>query len=568
MNFFKSVIFEKKFYEKENYLLRILLIFLLFSFLRGWPFANENIIKWEITFNNLFYTLINGVYNFILCLIPVLFFRKKIKLYWISIITIAALSNLINFIHLFQYKTPISMGAFAVIFETNPQESSEFFRLLNIKDVLIAIILAFLPFFLLIKFKIKTDLGIKSKLVLITILFFFSSILIILNHSIKKEKINFLSFSFTHSYLYEDGKRIAYYIREKRHLNNLRKKRADFQFAIKNNNINEKQVFVLVIGESASRHHMGLYGYKRNTTPYLDTLKNLYVFNNVISPSTQTRTAIMNILTLATVKNMQLYYEKGSIITAARNAGFSTYWISNQMKFGISDTDVSVIADDSDETFYLNIDWHTNSLDEKILPVLDKILAKEENKQFIIVHLLGSHFDYFKRYRDNPEFVLSDNYKFPDYLSREQKKTIDEYDNSIRYTDYVLYSIIKQIQNLDCLSAVIYLSDHAEEVYDTEKTGIGHGSPLLSKYVVDIPFIIWFSDIYLNLHNSLFNKPTEYLERSYSTENLFHTLSDLMYLHFPEYDSTKSLVNENYKAESLFVLNSENTVIKYEDIKK
>jgi len=48
-------------------------------------------------------------------------------------------------------------------------------------------------------------------------------------------------------------------------------------------------VYVLILGESTARSHMGLYGYERQTTPRLNSISNsLWTFNDVISPNTHT----------------------------------------------------------------------------------------------------------------------------------------------------------------------------------------------------------------------------------------------------------------------------------------
>jgi len=46
---------------------------------------------------------------------------------------------------------------------------------------------------------------------------------------------------------------------------------------------------VVVIGESASKYHQGLYGYSRQTNPLLNSIRDqLYIFDSVISPHSHT----------------------------------------------------------------------------------------------------------------------------------------------------------------------------------------------------------------------------------------------------------------------------------------
>ena len=49
------------------------------------------------------------------------------------------------------------------------------------------------------------------------------------------------------------------------------------------------RTYVFIVGESANRNHLSLYGYKRNTTPKLEAMRDeLVVFEDVISPDTHT----------------------------------------------------------------------------------------------------------------------------------------------------------------------------------------------------------------------------------------------------------------------------------------
>ena len=66
------------------------------------------------------------------------------------------------------------------------------------------------------------------------------------------------------------------------------------------NNSEQPQTHIFIIGESATRNHMSIYGYPRNTTPVLDSLRDeLAVFTNVISSHVQTQASLRVALTAA-----------------------------------------------------------------------------------------------------------------------------------------------------------------------------------------------------------------------------------------------------------------------------
>lgn len=147
----------------------------------------------------------------------------------------------------------------------------------------------------------------------------------------------------------------------------------------------QKEIYVMVIGESLRRGQLSLYGYPRDTTPTLDTLTNKIVFSDIISPATQSVPSLKAVLSLASVPNYTDFYTKKSIVSLFREVGFSTYWLSNQGRFGPNDSDITTVAYESDHVMFTHREafWRhlrTSPLDEELLPLLDEVLAIEEPK--------------------------------------------------------------------------------------------------------------------------------------------------------------------------------------------
>lgn len=94
------------------------------------------------------------------------------------------------------------------------------------------------------------------------------------------------------------------------------------------------RTLVLVIGESTQRGHMSLYGYPRETTPELDAIhKNdprLTVFNDVVTSRPYTIEILQQALTFADEKNPDMYLTKPSLMNLMKQAGYKTFWITNQ----------------------------------------------------------------------------------------------------------------------------------------------------------------------------------------------------------------------------------------------
>lgn len=517
-------------------------------------------VSTPFTFVGLFeYAVLGLVSNLLFLIIPYFFLKITIKKYAALLAVPLVISNVFYFTHLFFLKTPISLGAIAVIGETSPQETIEFLSLVGPKIILGSIFLALLPLSVLfIKVKSSEFDGVKQKLAILILL----PLYLIVNLSINKRVSQKTLIPFYNSFVFNDITQIRYYYKEQKKLTAQMKLRKDKKLDATFVGKKDEQNIILIIGESMSKYHVPFYGYKRNTMPQLSKIKDeLFIFNNVISPATQTRESILRMLTMAAENDENPFYEKASVIKAANEAGYETSWISNQMMLGISDTETSVIAKDSKFTKFINSDWHTNSLDENLLPYLKDRLNKKSSKKLIVLHMLGNHFEYQYRYpkEDNYFNNLSD--KFSNYLSDNHKKVINHYDNSIRYSDNFIYNVIKQVRSKNIPSVVIYLSDHGEELYDDENLFIGHGSPDLRKEAVDIPFFMWYSK-----HYEKEELPSLAVDNKYNSGDLFFTLADVMNLSFKELDKTKSIVSPHFVTKKRRVVNSNNVLINYTDI--
>jgi heptose-I-phosphate ethanolaminephosphotransferase len=107
---------------------------------------------------------------------------------------------------------------------------------------------------------------------------------------------------------------------------------------------------VIVIGESTSKLHFGLYGYERNTTPMLSEIKGeLKLFSDVVSGDTNTIGSLMEALVIK--KENKLI---GNVIQLFKQAGFKTYWLSNQPPIGMYETLVTKIGISADDVRFLN----------------------------------------------------------------------------------------------------------------------------------------------------------------------------------------------------------------------
>lgn len=234
---------------------------------------------------------------------------------------------------------------------------------------------------------------------------------------------------------------------------------------------------IVIMGESANKHHMSLYGYSVATTPFLASLRKsnqLYVFN-AIAPTNQTRYSLPLHLTDANVHHYKdRYFRSCSILTHFKGNRYETYWISNQGRVGKHDSSISAMAYEADTAFFANLNYLEAKTDNVILDYLNKLQINSKKKEMYLLHLMGSHSDYINRYEEKTA------------LYKHAKNIIEEYDNSIHYTDYILSQIYKRFKNEKLL--LVYLSDHGE-IINLENNGHGFLPPYKDEFTV--PFVIY-----------------------------------------------------------------------------
>jgi glucan phosphoethanolaminetransferase (alkaline phosphatase superfamily) len=241
----------------------------------------------------------------------------------------------------------------------------------------------------------------------------------------------------------------------------------------------QKQIYdkiIVVMGESVNKNHMSLYGYTHPTTPFFDALKKshqLYVFN-AIAPTNQTRYSVPIDLTEANVHYYENRYNHScSILTNFKANDYETYWISNQGRIGKNDSSISSMAYEANTTFFANLNYLEAKTDEVILDYLNK-LPKNSNKEMLLLHIMGSHSDYINRYKNETA------------LFKNSTNIVQQYDNSIHYTDTILSQIYKRYKDEKLL--LIYVSDHGENI-NLENNGHGFLPPFKDEYMV--PFVIY-----------------------------------------------------------------------------
>jgi len=312
---------------------------------------------------------------------------------------------------------------------------------------------------------------------------------------------------------------------------------------------------VLVIGESTNRLHMGLYGYHRDTTPKLSSIQDeLKVFKNVFASRPNTIESLEQVLTFADQQHPDLYKTNPSIIAMMKQAGYRSYWITNQQTLTARNTMLTTFAKQADEQIFLNTSRRQNaySYDEKVLAPYADILNKPDEKKLVVVHLLGTHMKYDYRYPKAYDFY-HDAKGLPAGLNDHQIQTINAYDNAIRYNDMVVYELINQLKLQNQHSLLFYFSDHGDDVFDSpphDFQGRNEGRPTYAMYA--IPFLVWNSP---NWSHADLLQPSEILNRQFDNADFIYTFSELVGLDYEGFLPHESVVNAGFLEDAIMVGN-------------
>lgn len=289
------------------------------------------------------------------------------------------------------------------------------------------------------------------------------------------------------------------------------------------------QVVVLVIGETGRPDRWQINGYHRATNPRLSHQEGLVSFTNATTGWSWTRMSVPVILSRKPSQLSTTFFPERSIISAFREAGFWTAWYSMHGALGFHESAVALYASEAHDVRYLNSAGYRSpgEYDGVLLPALEKALSRPEGKKFIVLHTMGSHFNY--AHRTPPEFDIFHpslrERRDSDLHDRSQREELNNsYDNSILYTDHILAEVIRRLNATGKNTALLYVADHGENLFDDQCDKAGHGHN--TKYDYRIAALWWNSQYFKNIYPEKTARISSRREASWSTEAVFSTLLD------------------------------------------
>ena len=473
-------------------------------------------------------------------LLPVFLFPKQVKIYLLLFLGIVYIPTLINVAHIVIFGEVINPASLRCIFDTNWAEAWEFIVHFSSWQLVVCLLALFA--FALFAFRIARPVN-KLNANLIKFMSRFCYLCLIL--TICKgaytyyDRSNQLPVLALRDELHSYNKEVEATLR-------IRNSLPAYRFHNIKSSLPEdvSQTYVLVVGESLNRNHMSLYGYKRDTSPLLKQIQDeLLIFDNVYSPHATTLASLTKVLSFANDDAEGLAMLRGSLVDYFKDAGFKTFWISNQFDSGENDDLLGVWGHAADETFFINKSYWRNlnaPYDEKVIPVFEKALQDEAQKKLIVVHLMGSHTRYVKRYPSRFN-------KFSGEGARALN--VAQYDNSVLYNDFVVRSLIEMLRKYadNHVASLLYLSDHGEDVSEAVDSCHCHSEVVATEEMFQVPFVLWNSQTYNRVRHDFVKKIKSKKHIFFDSENLIHAFAELAGLKNKDINPRLSLFADNYK---------------------
>jgi len=320
----------------------------------------------------------------------------------------------------------------------------------------------------------------------------------------------------------------------------IRPKKKEQGFGELKNRIRNKNILLILL-DAARADRLSCYGYKRRTTPNIDTIaENGYIFQNVFSEASYTLastgtlltglppdyhgvvSAFFNTLDRKIITLPELLQEKGYYTAAvSANPYFGSSYFYDQ---GFDD--------------FVELFRQSGAVDaEAFIEPFQRLTEKQSEKPFFFyLHVREPHHPYkmpspfFGRYQQKHRQYSEKFRKKADRIYKgmagepaDFQFLSDIYDENLAYADHIVGEILKILKEKKLLekTIIIITADHGEALGEHRK--VGHNM-VLHREGIRIPLIFHFPDG---------RKPLADLEKPAITSDLTVTLCDLLDITYP-----------------------------------
>jgi glucan phosphoethanolaminetransferase (alkaline phosphatase superfamily) len=246
---------------------------------------------------------------------------------------------------------------------------------------------------------------------------------------------------------------------------------------------------------------------------------------------------------------------RGNLLDLAKEAGYRTAWLANQ------DLAIAESVGVAPDSLIFPPDLKTNingrhTLDEVLIPGFQREIAAVGSPRFIGIHMMGSHWEYYRRYsRDFQKYGSTSTLSHLSMASvlvdspDSSAALVDAYDDSVLYTDWFLHKLIEDAEVLKVPATLLFFPDHGEDLFLLDGA-TGHGSPIYTPHAFDIPAFIWMNKAYRERYPDRVAALEENAKREVRTHNVFYTEAELMGIRWPDESRRLSFASHDYVPES------------------
>ncbi len=439
-----------------------------------------------------------------------------------------------------QYGIVINEDMINNILKTDPGEIRD---LTNLKLVLYVVFLGILPSLVVFRLKLNFDSDVKEIFNRLKLVFASIAILLVVTLPLSAQYASFLRehqslrFYFNPSFaVYSTVSFIAPALKKP----TLPFRNIGEDAKIPKADIN-RELVIMVVGETARADHFSLNGYARETNPLLAREK-IINFADFWSCGTSTAASLPCMFSSQTRKqyDRRTANSTDNLLDILNRAGVSVLWRDNNSSSkGVADR----IANENFKTSDKNPVCDVECRDVGMLTNLQNYIDKRGKGDILIVlHQMGNHGPaYYKRYPQAfRKFTPTCDTNELSNCNSEQ--LINSFDNAILYTDYFLTEVIKLLkQNDDRFETVMfYASDHGESLGEN---GIYlHGLPyfIAPDAQKHVPALMWFgknsdAERMKNINTKKLNP--------LSHDNIFSTIMGLFEINSGVYDSKLDILD-------------------------
>ena len=302
----------------------------------------------------------------------------------------------------------------------------------------------------------------------------------------------------------------------------------------------ERELVIMVVGETARADHWSLNGYGRDTNPRL-AREDVVNFPDFWSCGTSTSVSVPCMFSRRGRAGLDGGLDKieDSALDVLQRAGVSVLWRDNNSDSkGVADR---VLHEDFRSARVNPICDEVECRDEGMLHGLQSYIDAQKGDVLIVLHQMGNHGPaYYKRYPKEFE-RFTPVCRTNDLGSCSSEEINNAYDNVILYTDHVLSQVIAILKTNDeqFETSMLYVSDHGESLgeYGVYLHGLPYAlAPEAQKHV---PAVMWFGKH--KKHDLVLDDIEQRRKRQWSHDNIFATLLGLFEINSEAYDASKDV---------------------------